>query len=78
MEPIVSAPWAVQAVRREVLSARPDAPVILPRPHREEPRAVTRQLRAFTARALRHAADAVEPRPRPQPSLECCGATARC
>jgi hypothetical protein len=60
---------ALGVVHREVKSARPDAP-ILDEPGRERRLARTTRLRSALARALNHAAQAIEPPPYRRPSCE--------
>ncbi|MBB2923307.1 hypothetical protein [Cellulomonas cellasea] len=50
-----------RAVLHESHSARPDAPVVAPRPRRERP-PVARRTRGVLATALHHLGDAVAPR----------------
>jgi hypothetical protein len=50
---------AVRLTEREVMSARPDAPVV---PDRRSARQPMQQLRIATARTLRRTADRVEPK----------------
>lgn len=52
---------ARRATLQESLSARPDAPVVEPRPRREHP-PVARRTRGALATALHHLGDAVAPR----------------